>query len=149
MNVDLELPTQPISATDRIPKLATELEVPDRVRRRAVELAQQASEAGLTIGRRPSGIAAGVCISPLSELDCVSHSIRSPILQEHRRIHFETDGTSYSSSTPDLIGKNRIVSARSDIFIQRRRWVAKTFEDAREDMDALRQYIHRLAAELH
>ncbi len=59
MNVDLELPTQPISATDRIPKLATELEVPDRVRRRTVELAQQASDAGFTIGRRPSGVAAG------------------------------------------------------------------------------------------
>jgi len=59
MNVDLELPTQPISAADQIPKLATELEIPDRVRRRAVELAQQASDAGLTIGRRPSGVAAG------------------------------------------------------------------------------------------
>ncbi len=59
MNVDLELPAQPISAIDRIPKLATELEVPDWVRRRAVDLAQQASEAGLTIGRRPSGVAAG------------------------------------------------------------------------------------------
>ncbi|WP_226008339.1 transcription initiation factor IIB [Natrinema salinisoli] len=59
MNVDLELPTQPVSAIDRIPQLATELEVPDRVRRRAVERAQQASDAGLTIGRRPSGVAAG------------------------------------------------------------------------------------------
>ncbi|WP_394343709.1 transcription initiation factor IIB [Haloterrigena salifodinae] len=28
MNVELELPTQPITATDRIPRLATELEVP-------------------------------------------------------------------------------------------------------------------------
>ncbi|GAB7121031.1 transcription initiation factor IIB [Natrinema sp. JCM 9743] len=59
MNVELELPTQPITATDRIPRLATELEVPDHVRRRALELAQQAREHGLTIGCRPSGVAAG------------------------------------------------------------------------------------------
>ncbi|QCS44657.1 transcription initiation factor IIB family protein [Natrinema versiforme] len=59
MNVELELPTQPIAATDRIPRLATELEVPDHVRRRALKLAQQARERGLTIGCRPSGVAAG------------------------------------------------------------------------------------------
>ncbi|UHQ98944.1 transcription initiation factor IIB family protein (plasmid) [Natrinema zhouii] len=59
MNVELELPTQPISATDRIPQLATKLEVPDQVRRRALELAQTARERGLTIGCRPSGVAAG------------------------------------------------------------------------------------------
>ncbi|WP_222913464.1 transcription initiation factor IIB family protein [Natrinema sp. SYSU A 869] len=59
MNVELELPTQPISAADRIPRLATELEVPAQVRRRALELAQEARERGLTIGYRPSGVAAG------------------------------------------------------------------------------------------
>nr|WP_226042827.1 transcription initiation factor IIB family protein [Natrinema sp. DC36] len=59
MNVELELPTQPIAATDRIPRLATELEVPDHVRRRALDLAQTARERGMTIGRRPSGVAAG------------------------------------------------------------------------------------------
>ncbi|WP_222914236.1 transcription initiation factor IIB family protein [Natrinema sp. SYSU A 869] len=59
MNVELELPTQPIAATDRIPRLATELEVPDHVRRLALELAQRARETGLTIGCRPSGVAAG------------------------------------------------------------------------------------------
>ncbi|WP_226043290.1 transcription initiation factor IIB family protein [Natrinema sp. DC36] len=59
MNVELQLPTQPISAADRLPKLTTELEVPDQVRRRARELAQKANEAGITIGCRPSGVAAG------------------------------------------------------------------------------------------
>ena len=59
MNVEFELPTQPIAAIDRIPRLATELEVPDQVRRQALELAQTAREHGLTIGRRPSGVAAG------------------------------------------------------------------------------------------
>ncbi|ELY72156.1 transcription initiation factor TFB [Natrinema pellirubrum DSM 15624] len=59
MNVELELPAQPIAATDRILRLATELEVPDHVRRRALELAQRACERGLTIGCRPSGVAAG------------------------------------------------------------------------------------------
>ncbi|WP_340674451.1 transcription initiation factor IIB family protein [Natrinema zhouii] len=59
MNVELELPTQPITATDRIPRLATELEVLDHVCRRALKLAQTARERGMTIGRRPSGVAAG------------------------------------------------------------------------------------------
>jgi len=59
MNVELELPTQPIAAINRIPRIATELEVPDQVRRRALELAQKAREHGMTIGRRPSGVAAG------------------------------------------------------------------------------------------
>ncbi|QRV17431.1 transcription initiation factor IIB family protein (plasmid) [Haloterrigena salifodinae] len=59
MNVELELPTQPIAATDRIPRLATALEVPNHVRRRALDLAQTARERGLTIGCRPSGVAAG------------------------------------------------------------------------------------------
>ncbi|OAQ51362.1 hypothetical protein HTG_17650 [Natrinema mahii] len=59
MNVELELPTQPVKATDWIPRLAAKLEVPDHVRRRALELAQQARERGVTIGCRPSGVAAG------------------------------------------------------------------------------------------
>ncbi|ELY62789.1 transcription initiation factor TFB [Natrinema versiforme JCM 10478] len=59
MNIELELPTQPIAATDRIPRLATEPGVPDHVRRRALEFAQTARERGLTIGCRPSGVAAG------------------------------------------------------------------------------------------
>lgn len=73
LNVELELPTQPISATDRIPGLAAKLDVPQRVRRRALELAQEATAAEMTIGCRPSGVAAaclylaaerhGLCIS--------------------------------------------------------------------------------------
>ncbi|WP_317175799.1 transcription initiation factor IIB family protein [Halomontanus rarus] len=58
MNVELELPAQPISVVDRIPKLATELEVPERVRRRALEFAQEATDGGITVGRRPGGVAA-------------------------------------------------------------------------------------------
>ncbi|MCU4744465.1 transcription initiation factor IIB family protein [Natronoglomus mannanivorans] len=59
MNCELELPARPISVADQIPKLATELEVPERVRRRALEFAQAAADAGITVGRRPSGVAAG------------------------------------------------------------------------------------------
>ncbi|ELY72942.1 transcription initiation factor TFB [Natrinema pellirubrum DSM 15624] len=59
MNVELELPTQPVAATDWIPRLATGLKVPNHIRRRALKLAQQARERGLTIGCQPSGIAAG------------------------------------------------------------------------------------------
>ncbi|WP_226483198.1 transcription initiation factor IIB [Natrinema amylolyticum] len=59
MNVELELPAQPTSAADRIPRLATDLEVPDQVRRRALALAQKARETGITISCRPSGVAAG------------------------------------------------------------------------------------------
>ncbi|MCU4744828.1 transcription initiation factor IIB family protein, partial [Halobacteria archaeon AArc-xg1-1] len=36
----------------------TELEVPERVRRRALEFAQKATDAGITVGRRPAGVAA-------------------------------------------------------------------------------------------
>ncbi len=59
MNVELELPARPISVADRIPKLATELEVPERVCRRALDLAQAAADAGITVRCRPSGVAAG------------------------------------------------------------------------------------------
>ena len=70
MNVELELPTQPIAAIDRIPRLATELGVPDHVRRRALELAQTARERGLTIGRRPSGVAAGCLYLAAQRVGC-------------------------------------------------------------------------------
>lgn len=73
LNTELAVPTQPVSASDRIPSIAAELEVPERVRRRALEFAQRAAAAGVTIGCRPSGVAAaclylagkryGLCLS--------------------------------------------------------------------------------------
>lgn len=58
LNAELELPTEPPLAQDYIPRIAGELDVSDQIRRRAVELVEEAKEAGLVNGCRPSGFAA-------------------------------------------------------------------------------------------
>ncbi|SFT09158.1 transcription initiation factor IIB [Halostagnicola kamekurae] len=58
MNTDLGLPAAPVSPHEFVPRLASDLEVPDRIRHRARELAERADSAGITTGVRPSGFAA-------------------------------------------------------------------------------------------
>ena len=58
MNAELGLPAKPVVPSEFIPQLASELEVPGRVRHRAIELAERADSVGITTGVRPSGFAA-------------------------------------------------------------------------------------------
>ena len=58
LNRELGLPTQPIATQSLIPKLASELDVDKRVRRRAQRLAERAHETSITNGYQPSGVAA-------------------------------------------------------------------------------------------
>nr|WP_233340601.1 transcription initiation factor IIB family protein [Haloprofundus sp. MHR1] len=58
LNRELGLPTQPVAPQSLIPKLASELDVDKRVRRRARTLAERAHESMVANGCQPSGVAA-------------------------------------------------------------------------------------------
>ena len=58
LNRELELPTPPPRPAEFVPRFAAELEVGDRVRERAFDLAKRAEEAGQTVGAQPTGFAA-------------------------------------------------------------------------------------------
>ncbi|SFL46904.1 transcription initiation factor TFIIB [Halogranum rubrum] len=58
LNRELGLPTQPVAPQSLLPKLASELDVDTRVRRRAQRLAERAHETSITNGYQPSGVAA-------------------------------------------------------------------------------------------
>lgn len=58
LNIELGLPTQPMTPRTFIPRVASELDVSDRVQQRARELAVTAEETGITTGVQPSGFAA-------------------------------------------------------------------------------------------
>jgi transcription initiation factor TFIIB len=58
LNTELGLPAQPVTPSAFVPRLASELDVSDRIRQRARELAEHAAAAGVTTGVQPSGFAA-------------------------------------------------------------------------------------------
>ena len=58
LNEELGLPAKPATPTMYIPRLASELDCPDRIRRRARTLAEAAEDAGVTTGVHPAGFAA-------------------------------------------------------------------------------------------
>jgi transcription initiation factor TFIIB len=58
MNAELGLPAKLVTPSEFVPRLASDLEVPDQIRLRAKALAEQSESAGITIGLRPSGFAA-------------------------------------------------------------------------------------------
>jgi len=58
LNTELGLPTPPRGPKAFVSRFASELSVPDTVRRRAEELAKRAERDGLTNGTRPSAVAA-------------------------------------------------------------------------------------------
>lgn len=66
LNRELGLPTQPMTPAGYIPRLASELEVPVRVRRRARELADLAEDEGVVSGKHPAGFA-GACLYVAAE----------------------------------------------------------------------------------
>ncbi|SDY96145.1 transcription initiation factor IIB [Halopenitus persicus] len=66
LNRELGLPATIITPKSQIPKIASELNLDDVVRRRACELASRAQEMGITNGRQPSGVAAA-CVYKASQ----------------------------------------------------------------------------------
>ncbi|MFC6942636.1 transcription initiation factor IIB family protein [Salinirubellus sp. GCM10025818] len=58
LNRELELPAVPVAPAEYVPRLVSELGLSTEARRRALEIARLASEAGVGNGCRPSGIAA-------------------------------------------------------------------------------------------
>ena len=58
LNTDLGLPAQPVPPSVFIPRLASDLEVSDRIRRRAEQLAVASESTAVTAGVQPSGFAA-------------------------------------------------------------------------------------------
>jgi transcription initiation factor TFIIB len=58
LNREIELPAQPVSPRSFVPRLASELSVPEQVRHRALELAESGECDGIAIGVQPSGFAA-------------------------------------------------------------------------------------------
>ena len=58
LNTELGLPAQPVRPSGFIPQLASELDIPEQIRHRARQLAEQAESTGATAGVDPTGFAA-------------------------------------------------------------------------------------------
>jgi len=58
LNTELGLPAQPVRPSEFVPRLASELDVSNRVHQRARTLAEAAESAGVTTGVQPAGFAA-------------------------------------------------------------------------------------------
>jgi transcription initiation factor TFIIB len=58
LNRELELPAKPVTPCSFVTRLASELNVPEQVRHRALELAESGERDGIAIGVQPSGFAA-------------------------------------------------------------------------------------------
>ncbi len=58
LNKELDIATGPIDPAEYLARFASELDVPNDLERRAREFTADASEAGITMGRNPSGVAA-------------------------------------------------------------------------------------------
>ena len=67
MNIELGLSTAVLSPRDLIDRYASELELSMSVRRRAREFAVGAEQAGVTIGQKPSAVAAGCLYGAVEE----------------------------------------------------------------------------------
>ncbi|MFC7130586.1 transcription initiation factor IIB [Haloferax chudinovii] len=61
LNTEIGLPTRPVRPRDFIPRLASELAVPNSVRQEALDLAEVSESLGVTTGLKPSGFA-GACL---------------------------------------------------------------------------------------
>ncbi|GGL41755.1 transcription initiation factor IIB [Halarchaeum grantii] len=68
LNEELGLPAQPMQPHAYLPRLASDLDVPDRVRRRARALAEHAEDECIAQGASPPGFAAA----------CLYHAAREP-----------------------------------------------------------------------
>lgn len=70
LNDELRLPTTPQTPREFIPRYASELDVSDQVRKRALDLADRAIETGVANGRQPSGVAAACLYHAGREAGC-------------------------------------------------------------------------------
>lgn len=66
LNRELGLPTQPMTPQEYVPRLASNLDVPERVRRRGLALAVRAEKQGVVTGKHPAGFA-GACLYVAAE----------------------------------------------------------------------------------
>jgi transcription initiation factor TFIIB len=66
LNIELGLPAKPVTPSEFVPRLASELDVSDQIRQRARTLAEVAESAGDVIGVQPVGFA-GACLYKASQ----------------------------------------------------------------------------------
>ena len=69
LNRELGIPTGPIAPTEYLARFASKLGLPSAVERTARELATDAEESGLAVGRDPSGVAAACLYTAAEEHD--------------------------------------------------------------------------------
>lgn len=102
LNETLALPTPPRQPREFIPQLVAELDPPDRqaIERTAGELAEQAAEAGYSVGKHPRGVAAG-CVYAAFERHHLAITqqaiadladVSTPTLRTHWRAVADLDG---------------------------------------------------------
>ncbi|PSP92698.1 transcription initiation factor IIB [Halobacteriales archaeon QS_4_62_28] len=69
INRELGLPTGPINPREYLPRFASDLDVPQRIERRATELVDAAEDQNLVAGKNPGGVAAGCLYTAAREHD--------------------------------------------------------------------------------
>jgi len=98
LNAELGLPAKPVTPSMFVPRLASELDISDSVRRRAEALAEAAEDGQITTGVSPSGFAgaciykaASECEEGLTQAQVVAVADVSPVtLRKHRNALVET-----------------------------------------------------------
>ncbi|QIB72907.1 transcription initiation factor IIB family protein [Halogeometricum borinquense] len=69
LNRDLGLPVGPVDPVEYVPRFASRLDLSRDVERRAREYAAEAAAEGISVGRNPSGVAAGCLYTAARDLD--------------------------------------------------------------------------------
>ncbi|WP_226022523.1 transcription initiation factor IIB [Halomicrobium salinisoli] len=69
LNRELGLPTGPIDPREYLPRFASELDVPQKIERRATELMDRAEEENLIAGKNPGGVAAACLYTAAREAE--------------------------------------------------------------------------------
>jgi transcription initiation factor TFIIB len=99
LNEELGLPAKPATPTMYIPRLASDLDCPDHIRRRARTLADEAEDAGVTTGVHPAGFAAACLYTAGQEAErwvtqaeaAAVASVTATTIRNHRDVLQELD----------------------------------------------------------
>ncbi len=101
---ELGLPTKPATPTMYIPRLASDPDCPDRIRRRARALAEAAEDAGATTGVHPAGFAAACLYTAGQEVGRWLTQGEAADIANSQQRRYGTTATCCSSSTSDSRG---------------------------------------------
>lgn len=120
LNRELGLPTGPIDPGEYVPRFASELDLPDAVERRALELAALGREAAIADGRDPGGFAGGClytaaqhCGHGLTQREAADAAGVSPVTL--RKAHYDIEEAKEAAEEAPGTGKEEGAAVGADL----------------------------------